>query len=1084
MKHIKLVLIILFISLSYSGYGQIYTEDFTGQANKGARFFTGPGTVIDVSGVNWNVTVQPTGTGPATGLDATNDWFRVRGNAANRYLEARDVDGPAVWLSPIVNITGFTSVGFSLLASERTGIAGNDIDNLDTLVTEYRIDGGAWTIADTNGSLSNDYDPTVVSQSAILSGTTIELRVTIDNDRNNERMRIDDIVVTGTPPAGPVIIVNPTSAITGLTVEQGNIPLNPETFTVEGYGLGVTPITITPPTGFVVATSINGPYSGSVTTAVPDGSGTVSTTTIYVQLEYSATTEDYFTIPTDINFASGATTESLTITGEVTAHTAVTDTCSELIISEYHESNGGSGRENYIELYNPTASAIDLSDYRIARFVNGRVNRRPAIRTLPASLGSIAPNSTFLIARTGSDLCGTADYCNNNSALRFNGNDVMALQTSDGVNIDVVGEIGVNNNFGRNVDLARNQDVDVPTVTYDASGEWTSSAANNTSMLGFHISDCKCTSTSTFAGGLWSPSFPNIFTNVIIATDYDTSVRGPFSACSITVNSGITLTVTDNFTIAVDDTVVNNGTISVATAGSLVQVSDNGAFANIGSGTSSVTKHAAIINSLAEYTYWSSPVHGEVVNDVFPSIHQNRRYWFDASNFRDSTAETGNNNGTVSGQDDVDDDNNDWQELSTASTLEPGFGFITYPATGSTIGTRVPYTFTGPFNNGTIAVPIFKDNAELNDNNWNLIGNPYPSAVSTVDFFAENVTNTGVIDGTIYLWSHNSPVDENTNGNQDANYGDADYAMINAGSGGVAGGDGVSPNNFIPSGQGFMVHFSDSSTGDVNEGSNIFSNAVIFNNSMRAVGNNNQFFKTSNSQNTTSNKFWLNLTTENGVFSQILISYLDGATAANDGTYYEATRSPLGYSACLYSTIPGSDKVFAIQGKASGDLTLNEEVPLGIYTIIDVPTTYTISIAELEGTFFSANTIYLEDALLNTTHDLSNSDYSFTSATGEFNERFKVVFTTNTLSTDSFETMSQTLSIVELEDDNVQFSIASSELTIKSVKILDLLGRTIYNFEGKESTEVYNLANISSSIYVAQIELSNGAVISKKAVKK
>lgn len=75
------------------------------------------------------------------------------------------------------------------------------------------------------------------------------------------------------------------------------------------------------------------------------------------------------------------------------------------------------------------------------------------------------------------------------------------------------------------------------------------------------------------------------------------------------------------------------------------------------------------------------------------------------------------------------------------------------------------------------------------------------------------------------------------------------------------------------------------------------------------------------------------------------------------------------------------------------------------------------------------------------------------------------------------------LKISELQDDQVQFS-TSNNLSIKSVRIYDLLGRQLYNLRGNRSIEVYNLSNLSSAVFIAKIELSNGAIITKKAIKK
>ena len=76
------------------------------------------------------------------------------------------------------------------------------------------------------------------------------------------------------------------------------------------------------------------------------------------------------------------------------------------------------------------------------------------------------------------------------------------------------------------------------------------------------------------------------------------------------------------------------------------------------------------------------------------------------------------------------------------------------------------------------------------------------------------------------------------------------------------------------------------------------------------------------------------------------------------------------------------------------------------------------------------------------------------------------------------------ISIVELNDGQVQFKLNSKVLSISNVEILDVLGRRIYNLQANSATEVYNLSKLSQAAYIARITLSNGQVISKKAVKK
>ncbi|MEZ4793605.1 MAG: T9SS type A sorting domain-containing protein [Gelidibacter sp.] len=428
-----------------------------------------------------------------------------------------------------------------------------------------------------------------------------------------------------------------------------------------------------------------------------------------------------------------------------------------------------------------------------------------------------------------------------------------------------------------------------------------------------------------------------------------------------------------------------------------------------------------------------------------------------------------NDNVLIPGHDDIDDDNNDWIEAPANMPMAPGQGFAaTVFNSGMFPGTR-QITFDGPYNTGTITTPIFY-NGPNGDNDWNLIGNPYPSAISFNDLYDNN---SAFIDGAAYLWSHSIIPPSNTNnGNEAQNFRD-DYAIINRFVGNVAGGSGVTPDpgNFIPSGQSFFVK-------------GLSNGNVTFTNDMRMadVSSNNQFFRSGITQ---PNKLWVNLTSNNGVLNQILVGYVDGATNGEDSMAYDTTRNlSSGVMSALYTIIDSvDDKKFAIQGKNPNSLTLDEVIPLGFYTSITEPTTYKLSIANIQGEFLTTNTVYLKDNLLNITFNLSASDYIFSSLPGEFNNRFEIVFRDQALSVTDNEITPSGLSIIELPDGRVKFNVGNN-LDIKSVEIMDMLGRTLYNLKGDSPSEIYDLSNISQAAYLAKVTLSNGQVITKRAVKR
>ncbi|MFD2916780.1 GEVED domain-containing protein [Psychroserpens luteus] len=875
----------------------------------------------------------------------------------------------------------------------------------------------------------------------------------------------------------------------------------------------------------------------------------------------------------------------------------------DLFISEI--SDASSGSSSLIEIFNGTASTINLSNYSIRIFNNG--NAAPS--TTSNLTGSLAPGELHVISigTTSCDLYGNGlngalpdQSFNSAGGINFDNNSSDAIQLfNGGTPIDSFGVIGSStwaNGLGINGDgvnyRRQNTAATLPTTTFDITEwdefDWTTCGDSDYSDFGLYdfslgippsvsilsAPNFSCASSTllsvtgtegvpsgfglvyqwyylapnatTFVvvpnnadfngettatleivnnlpyneyqfycqvrentatcytasnavklfaeGALWDgvswSTPPTIDKIAIIDGDYDTSVttngETSFEACQLIVNTGSELTIANNTFVVVQNNLSVNGDIIVRTDGSFVQVDDLATVDGDVLTTRnkiSVEKETAFMATYQEYTYWSSPVVGELINDGLAEASTNRRFWYNGQNYLDATQENMNDDATNTGQDDIDDDANDWQYAAGTDVMIPGVGYAsTHNSTGF-IPAQYLYIFEGPFNNGVVNAPIYRNDSETNDNNWNFIGNPYPSAIDADLFLTANASidqNVNATNGAIYFWSHNTAANGNTNGNENLNYTQSDYAIIN-GSGAVAGGDGVIPTRHIPSGQGFFVSMDNASSATVVSGS-IRTTDVVFNNSMRVTGNNNQFFRTSNFPQF--DKIRLNLTSDNGIFNQILVGYVDGATNDDDGTYYDAQKNlSANAQSIIYSLLDNdSSTKFAIQGKSPSDLSAEEIIPLGFYTSIETATLYEFSIVDLEGEFMNNNTVYLKDNFMNIIHDLSTNDYTFTSETGEFNDRFEIVFKPEALSVNENELSPNDLTIIELGSGDVEFSVGKN-MTIEAVEILDVLGRTIYKLRGQNSTETYNLSNLSQATYIARVKLSNGQTITKKAVK-
>lgn len=606
-------------------------------------------------------------------------------------------------------------------------------------------------------------------------------------------------------------------------------------------------------------------------------------------------------------------------------------------------------------------------------------------------------------------------------------------------------------------------------VTEDSACTVTSDAAQYKATL------------SSWNGTSWSNGLPDINTIAVIEGDYNTNVGGQqvsFNTCNLIVNAGSTLTISNGDYVNVQHDVFINGSIYIQTQGALVQVDNTGIVSLDTNGSNTVSKTTSPLQYWHDYTYWSSPLSNASIGDALSFSNPSFRWYFDASSFNDTQIENANTNTFSPGQDDIDDEGDDWAYAGANHIMVPGMG---YAAMHSPVGFITPnsgfqYLYVGnsttnggAFNTGDINVNIYiNPGAVYND--WNFIGNPYPSAIDTDEFFTD--TNA-FFESTIYVWSHSIAPDSNASGNENMNFSTNDYATIN-GSGGAAGASGVVPNKYVPSGQGFFIRGKKSYAGGAG-----YYNVTAFNNSMRDTGNNDQFFRIDNID----NDIRLNLTTDNGVFSQIYCRYMDNATNGFDGSFYDAFRNlSTDNASILYSLIDNEDSKYVIQGRGASSLDINEVIKLGFWTRIDTPIIYTLSLEELGGNFMNTNNVYVIDYFENTIHNLKESDYNFTSDAGEFNTRFEIVFNPNALGLSDFEIDQNSLSIIELQNGSIKFSVAS-HLEMESIEILDLLGRTLYKLDASGHEEIYNL-NIAQATYIAKVTLSNGYVITKKAIKR
>lgn len=532
--------------------------------------------------------------------------------------------------------------------------------------------------------------------------------------------------------------------------------------------------------------------------------------------------------------------------------------------------------------------------------------------------------------------------------------------------------------------------------------------------------------------GTWS-SIPTLADNVVIDAPYS---GGSFVCNSLVVNADITLTGTQYIEIV--NGVTGTGKIIMSSESSVVQRATGVTGPNI-----ELTKTTRSMRKL-DYIYWGTPIAGDFFSQI-AGAQASTATLADVFDLRYKY---------VSGL------GGGWQALTA---IETGKGFITRikpqsPFTNGTNTDFINFKFTGVANNGDVVIPITNNQSSPNGfTSHALLANPYPSAVDAAKFLIEN----NDIDGALYIWT-SAVGSQIVPANQ---YTKADYIAYS-----LAG--SVMPNSFstpftgkIASGQSFIVK-SLSPTG-----------SVAFTNCMRVKDNNTQFYRPSQATATVAprDRFKLNMTNANGIFSQILVAYLPEATLGYD-RLYDAGRNSVS-TAQLYSIFEGDGRKLAINARPN--FFVSDVVLLGVSKSDTTLENFTISITEKEGIFNSnAVTVYIHDKVDGTYFDLATGDFTFSTSATSLNTRYEIVYANGALANDEFDNSS------------VQANITNQVLSIKAtvamtnIELFDITGKKIYQSKINNELNFTAPFNHPQALYIVKVKLDNGKYASFKLINE
>tara|TARA_R110002050_G_scaffold271751_2_gene415367 strand:+ start:1475 stop:5542 length:4068 start_codon:yes stop_codon:yes gene_type:complete len=707
-----------------------------------------------------------------------------------------------------------------------------------------------------------------------------------------------------------------------------------------------------------------------------------------------------------------------------------------LIISQYYE---GQSNDKWIEISNVGDTAINLGNFYLARWSNTSQPIASASSSNQLS-GILAAGASILMQHSSAS---NPLYASGTSggALAFNGDDALAIcsDSPDWENrIDCIYSIGY---WGENTSFFRKPWVLQPQrnmAVLDGSGEWVevsntivdSAAIGTSARLGEHQSGLP-TGDFTFNGTVWLPQNPQGLStaqNSVVVQSGFATLNSDLNCSYLQVLNQAKLEVINGATLFIDDSIVNDGEITLANAASILQKDTSSSNPNSGGGIYKI-KRSYQATATDRFKFWSSPLADAFIENSFANTNPLDRYYYQAG---------GLNPGYKS-------QINGKMKVARAYALTPNL-----PLNLQLRNFSDSVVFQGrTLNNGPVTVQI----DSLKPGEYIFLGNPYPSSIDFNLFLAENPN----IHSSIWYWDA-SPNDK----------GNSAFAVWNnQGAVSVGNSKKAAPTNIIPAMQGFIIRASQSIA--LNS-----QHSFVFKNSMRvSPANANTPFYKFNSQH---QKVPLRLRS-NKAESLCLIA-LDSAASQHyeekvDAPIYKANQNQSFYSIA-------DQKQLSIQ-TLNADQSAELIIPLGVdawhlgnYSIL------------LDSIGFQNNdlSIILIDSLTAFERDLKSQAYSFVinhlgSDTARFYLKLK---STNDLGVDHSLDMHSSFQAYQNQNGNLEIDLSIQSESYNKLQLSSLNSQIMqsWTLEPGQSHYELPLADHPAGIFLLSLKSSSGATQSFK----
>lgn len=521
---------------------------------------------------------------------------------------------------------------------------------------------------------------------------------------------------------------------------------------------------------------------------------------------------------------------------------------------------------------------------------------------------------------------------------------------------------------------------------------------------------------SSNQGGSQNFGFDNlsITTKYSIPTGQTTSASSDITIPYLEIASGATVNVNASTELTISGALTNAGTLNLLSdaSGNYAQVLAN---SSSGSGTFTVQR---TFTGAARWFYFGSPLSGGTVADL--SVSSGTINTGTAANvnlYYYDPATANNGEGT-------------WTKVPNTSFSTVNNGFTIYLGDGSTFGT-LPVTLTASgngFNDGSINIALDNSNS-----GWNLVTNPYPSAI---DWDAYHDANGTDLTSTYYVY----------NGSQWIGYDAGANSALNSGT------------TLIAPMQAFFVQ--NTGSGSIN---------LALDNGDRSVASNPAQNKSAG----TVQVLKLGVAASDGTSDETLLAfdtqYTDGIDAGADA---EKRMNASAYPN-LYTTSANGDEFFV--NKLNSSFT-NKSVPMSF--TCDTDQSYTISINDLR--IPASWTVELEDLVTGSRVDLVAGDYQFSHVSTNSPERFIVHLYQSGVGQEEFES-NNNYAYRSADAFNIELV---NEMPNVEVQIISQAGQLVWQGDyDSTQRESINTDAFARGIYIVKVFSNGSPVLNQKLIK-